>query len=51
MERRDFDRMVDPFRHGQKKGSNYLFIDGHVDLQLPRDVINGLDPWDVTPRR
>ena len=47
LERREFDRMVDPFRHGQTKGSNYLFIDGHVELQLPREIMRGIDPWDV----
>ncbi len=44
----DFDRgVVHLFRHGESKGSNYLFLDGHVALQLPRDARGGIDPWDV----
>jgi prepilin-type N-terminal cleavage/methylation domain-containing protein/prepilin-type processing-associated H-X9-DG protein len=47
LERNEFNRLVDAFRHGAAKGSNYLFVDGHVELQLPRDVMGGLDPWDL----
>jgi prepilin-type processing-associated H-X9-DG protein len=47
MQQADFKRVVDSFRHGADKGSNYLFLDGHVDLQLPRGIIGGIDPWDV----
>lgn len=47
MERNEFQRLVDAFRHGRTKGSNYLFIDGHVELQLPPKTLVGLDPWDV----
>jgi prepilin-type processing-associated H-X9-DG protein/prepilin-type N-terminal cleavage/methylation domain-containing protein len=43
----EFDRMVEPFRHGERHGSNYLFIDGHVETQFPRAILGGLDPWDV----
>ena len=47
MQQKDFDRVVEPFRHGTTKGSNYLFLDGHAETQLPRDIKGGIDPWDV----
>jgi prepilin-type processing-associated H-X9-DG protein/prepilin-type N-terminal cleavage/methylation domain-containing protein len=43
----DFDRVVDLFRHGERRGANYLFIDGHVDMQMPQAIRGGIDPWDV----
>ncbi len=49
MEANDFARVVEPYRHGVKLGSNYLFLDGHVDSRLPDAVKNQLDPWDPTP--
>lgn len=45
----EFDRVVEPYRHGISYGSNYLFLDGHVDTKLPTDANNGLDPWGVNP--
>lgn len=45
----EFDRVVEPYRHGISYGSNYLFLDGHVDTKLPTDARNGLDPWGVNP--
>lgn len=45
----EFDRVVEPYRHGLSYGSNYLFLDGHVDVKLPADAQNGLDPWGVNP--
>jgi len=47
MERNDFDRVVEKYRHGIKRGSNYLYHDGHVGTVLPRDALTGLDPWDL----
>ena len=47
MQEKDFDRVVEPFRHGIKHGSNYLFLDGHAELRLPHVVKFGIDPWDV----
>ena len=47
MQEKDFDRVVEPYRQGKKKGSNYLFLDGHAETQLPRAVKSGIDPWDV----
>lgn len=51
LERKEFSRLVDLFRHGRTKGSNYLFVDGHVDLQMPREIrAGGVDSWDVDAR-
>jgi prepilin-type N-terminal cleavage/methylation domain-containing protein/prepilin-type processing-associated H-X9-DG protein len=47
MERSDFNRVVEKYRHGVKAGSNYLYHDGHVGTVLPREALTGLDPWDV----
>jgi prepilin-type N-terminal cleavage/methylation domain-containing protein/prepilin-type processing-associated H-X9-DG protein len=45
----DFDRVVEPYRHGAKLGSNYLFLDLHVDSVYKKPAIQlaGIDPWDV----
>lgn len=45
----EFDRVVEPYRHGVKLGSNYLFLDGHVDSSLPAIIKDQLDPWDPNP--
>ncbi|HEX2973568.1 MAG TPA: hypothetical protein VHP11_14630 [Tepidisphaeraceae bacterium] len=45
-ERNDFARVVEGYRHGLRLGSNYLFMDGHVDIQLPEPARVALDPWD-----
>jgi prepilin-type N-terminal cleavage/methylation domain-containing protein len=37
----DFQKAVDPFRHGSAAGSNYLMVDMHVETQ----VISQLDAW------
>jgi prepilin-type N-terminal cleavage/methylation domain-containing protein/prepilin-type processing-associated H-X9-DG protein len=39
--------IVEPYKHGIKLGSNYLFCDFHVDLVPPAQVPSTLDPWDV----
>jgi prepilin-type processing-associated H-X9-DG protein/prepilin-type N-terminal cleavage/methylation domain-containing protein len=34
------------FRHGLRRGANYLYFDGHVELRLPDDQLwTQLDPW------
>jgi prepilin-type N-terminal cleavage/methylation domain-containing protein/prepilin-type processing-associated H-X9-DG protein len=43
----EFDRVVEPYRHGLKLGSNYLYLDGHVDIVPPKEVKDALDPWDI----
>lgn len=47
MERSDFARVVEKFRHGAQLGSNYLHFDGHVDTLLPNEALTGSDPWDL----
>ena len=43
----DFSTRVEPYRHGLKKGSNYLFLDLHVGTLLNRrNTLWGIDPWD-----
>jgi prepilin-type N-terminal cleavage/methylation domain-containing protein/prepilin-type processing-associated H-X9-DG protein len=43
----EYDRVVEPYRHGLSYGSNFLFLDGHVSQALP-DVARGMvDPWDL----
>jgi prepilin-type N-terminal cleavage/methylation domain-containing protein/prepilin-type processing-associated H-X9-DG protein len=42
----EFDRVVEPYRHGIKLGSNYLYLDGHVAVDQPKAVKDSLDSWD-----
>jgi len=44
----EFDRVVDPYKHGIKLGSNYLYLDSHVDIVPPKVILDGLDSWDPT---
>lgn len=47
METGDFDAgKVDSYKHGIRLGSNYLYLDIHVDTVEPSGVKNSLDPWD-----
>lgn len=41
----DFSRVAEPYRHGINRGSNYLFMDGHVENRMPDQVMGLLDPW------
>ena len=43
----EFDRVVEPYRHGLSYGSNFLFLDGHVATQLPDIAKGAVDPWDL----
>ncbi|HEY0007127.1 MAG TPA: prepilin-type N-terminal cleavage/methylation domain-containing protein [Tepidisphaeraceae bacterium] len=43
----DFERVIEPYRHGISNGSNYVFMDGHVDIQMPKPAKEGYDPWTV----
>jgi prepilin-type N-terminal cleavage/methylation domain-containing protein len=45
METDDFPKVVDPYRHGIKLGSNYLYKDGSVRNTPPTAAVDGLDPW------
>lgn len=42
----DYVGKVEFYRHGAMYGSNYLFLDLHVDTQLPRQANAAIDPWD-----
>lgn len=43
----DYDTRVEPYRHGVRRGSNYLFMDMHVSvLREFRDIAAALDPWE-----
>jgi prepilin-type N-terminal cleavage/methylation domain-containing protein len=42
----DYDSRVEPWRHGLRLGSNYLFLDMHVGLLPKNRAIEGIDPWD-----
>ena len=44
----EFDRVVEPYRHGLKLGSNYLYKDSHVDTVAPKVILDALDSWDPT---
>jgi prepilin-type N-terminal cleavage/methylation domain-containing protein/prepilin-type processing-associated H-X9-DG protein len=46
----DFGRVVEPYRHGLRLGSNYLFLDLHVGsvYKKPNVMLAGIDPWDVS---
>ena len=46
MEQGDFNRVVDPYRHGLHYGSNYLYLDLHVSTTPPDEAKSGIDPWD-----
>jgi prepilin-type N-terminal cleavage/methylation domain-containing protein/prepilin-type processing-associated H-X9-DG protein len=50
LQNRDFQRIAEVYMHGLKRGSNYLFFDGHVQLAQPQRVIAGIDPWDIGGR-
>ncbi|MGH7214978.1 MAG: hypothetical protein ACREIT_09475, partial [Tepidisphaeraceae bacterium] len=43
----DFNRLVEQYRHGLKRGSNYLYADWHVGTVMPNEALKALDPWDV----
>jgi prepilin-type N-terminal cleavage/methylation domain-containing protein/prepilin-type processing-associated H-X9-DG protein len=44
----DYTSKVEFYRHGLAVGSNYLFLDLHVETDLPHDFQDWVDPWDPT---
>ena len=42
----EFDRVVEPYRHGIRLGSNYLYLDLHVDTVPPKAIKDAMDAWD-----
>lgn len=43
----DYDRLVEPYRHGPHIGSNYLYLDMHVAAATPKEARGSMDPWSV----
>ena len=43
----EFYRIVEQYRHGPTYGSNYLYLDGHVEAVPPTEALRAIDPWDV----
>ena len=41
----EFVRVVEPYRHGIRMGSNYLYLDLHVTTTPPDEALEGIDPW------
>lgn len=39
--------LYEAYRHGISVGSNYLFLDWHVEAKLPRHT-RGINPWDTS---
>jgi prepilin-type N-terminal cleavage/methylation domain-containing protein/prepilin-type processing-associated H-X9-DG protein len=42
----DYTKKVEFYRHGPQQGSNYLFLDLHVETNMPQDFLEWVDPWD-----
>lgn len=49
MNKGDYNTRVEPYRHGPKLGSNYLFMDNHVATLNKKQSLVGIDPWDLPP--
>jgi hypothetical protein len=43
----EFLKVVELYRHGTVYGSNYLYLDLHVDSIAPRQTRDAIDPWDM----
>ena len=44
----DLDWVLAFYRHGQKRGANYLYFDAHVELKRPSDELRlEMDPWTI----
>jgi len=48
MEWGDYERVVDRYKHGERVGAHYLYVDGHASPALPGEALRGIDPWDPT---
>ena len=42
----DYYTRIDPWKHGATFGSNYLYLDMHVNTAPAKLAISGVDPWD-----
>ena len=45
----DYGRIVEFYRHGRQLGSNYLFMDFHVETTAELGAREGIDQWSVAP--
>jgi prepilin-type processing-associated H-X9-DG protein len=43
----DYFQTLEKYRHGRRLGSNYLFLDLHVDRNEPQEIKGSIDPWDI----
>lgn len=43
--RTDYYTRVEPWMHGLRVGSNYLFMDWHVETRTEKQALGGIDPW------
>ena len=43
--RTDYYTRVNPWMHGLRLGSNYLFLDQHVETKTELEAKAGIDPW------
>lgn len=43
----EFYNRVELYRHGPTYGSNYLYVDMHVDSMAPSESLHAFDPWDL----
>jgi prepilin-type N-terminal cleavage/methylation domain-containing protein/prepilin-type processing-associated H-X9-DG protein len=43
--RTDYHTRVEPWMHGLRLGSNYLFMDWHVETRTEKQALSGIDPW------
>ena len=41
----DYESRVEPWMHGLRLGSNYLFMDIHVETRTEKESLAGVDPW------
>ena len=41
----DYYTRVNPWMHGVRLGSNYLFLDLHVETRTEKQALAGVDPW------
>ena len=41
----DYFTRVNPWMHGLRLGSNYLFLDMHAETRTDKEALAGIDPW------
>jgi len=43
--------LIEPFRHGLRLKSNYLYLDLHGDNNAPTQAKDGVEPWDLQVKK